>query len=96
MKVPEVIPPGSTVRLVCYDDFTSDWKQDLGRTFRIGYYRKTDGLETIWLVNDDGEYEQTVDRDTLLKYFDLLSISRENDPFGRGRSPLRRKRRASV
>ncbi len=92
MKVPAAIPPRSVVRLVRYDDFTPDWSNDLGREFRIGYYSRSDGLNTIWLVNDDGKYEQTLDRDALLKYFDFVTLSRKKDPYGRSRPALGRRR----
>jgi hypothetical protein len=66
-----------------------DWKEDRGRIFRVGYYNRHDGLDCIWLVNDQGEYEQTTDRETLLKHFVILKLSNENDLFGDNRSPLR-------
>lgn len=43
----------------------------------MGYYNPKDGLDCIWLVNEDGEYEQTADRKFLLKYFDIERLSRE-------------------
>ena len=35
-----------------------------------------DGLGRIWLVNENGKYEQTTDRDFLLKYFEIERLSR--------------------
>jgi len=32
-----------------------------------------DGLNTVWLVNELGKYEQTVDQRSILRYFDILS-----------------------
>ena len=81
---PDVIPPGTTVRLARADDNTPEWKGEEGRAFTIGYYCSDEGcgLETIWLVNDKGQYEQTVDRPGLLKYFDILSLTDDTDYFG--------------
>jgi|SRR6266436_2979442 len=57
-----------------------------------GYYNPKDGLDCIWLVNEDGEYEQTTGRESLLKFFDIEHLSQESSLFGRGRPRLRRMR----
>jgi hypothetical protein len=44
-----------------------------------------DGLDCIWLVNDQGKYEQTIDHDFLQKYFDIETLSRERSLYGRNR-----------
>ena len=89
-RIPKVIPPRSRVRLLRADDQTPSWKKDIGRQFRVGYYSRKDGLDCIWLVNEEGEYEQTTNLKFLLKYFDVEHWSREKSFFGRGRRPLRR------
>jgi hypothetical protein len=89
MDVPEVIPPQSIVVLRAADQETPAWKNDVGRRFRVGYYSRQDGLDCIWLVNDAGDYEQTTDRRTLLKYFSLEKLSKVRDHFGESRPPLR-------
>jgi hypothetical protein len=98
MKVPRIIPPKTVVRLGRYDDSTPQWRRQIGREFRVGYYSRHDGLECIWLVNDSGDYEQTTDRATLLMYFDILKLSHEVNVFGVNRSPLgaRRRRRTAA
>ena len=87
-KIPKVIPPRSRVRLIRVDDQTPFWKRDIGREFRVGYYNAEEGLDCIWLVNEEGEYERTTDRKFLLKYFDVEHWSGEKDFFGRGRRRL--------
>jgi len=87
--LPKVVPPRSIFRLVRSDNKTIGWKADVGRVFRIGYYRQQDGLDVIWLVNDKGEYEQTTDRDFLQKYFEPVEISNESDFFGRQKPQLK-------
>ena len=98
MKIPRIIPPKTVVRLSRYDEGTPRWRKQIGRLFRVGFYSPNDGLECIWLVNDAGEYEQTVDRKSLLMYFDFLKLSYETDLFGERRSPLgsRKPRRKAV
>jgi hypothetical protein len=40
-------------------------------------------LDVIWLVNERGKYEQTTDRDFLMKYFEPIEISAETDLYGK-------------
>ncbi len=82
-----VVPPRSLVRLVRRDE---DWDPGLqiGDEFRIGYYRPQDGIETVWLVNKAGEYEQTWDQHDLLDYFELVRRSDETDLYGVNRPML--------
>jgi hypothetical protein len=89
-NLPKVIPPKSVVLLRSFDPkLTPDWKGDVGRVFRVGYYRPSDGLDCIWLVNEQGTYEQSTDRSTLLKHFVILKLSAESDFFGQRRGPLK-------
>ena len=84
----QIIPPLSVVRLARCDRHTPQWKNQIGRVFRVGYYSRQDGTDCVWLVNDAGEYEQTVEQVRLLKFFDLLERSSERALFGRNRPPL--------
>jgi hypothetical protein len=55
-----------------------------------------DGLYVIWLVNDEGGYEQTIDHDFLKEYFGVENQSKERSLYGRSRPkfrPLRQKDR---
>jgi hypothetical protein len=89
-NLPKVIPPRSLVILAKIDGKRSpDWVADLGRIFRIGFYNPSDSLDCIWLVNAKGQYEQTVDRKSLLDHFVLLKLSNERELYGRNRSPLK-------
>jgi hypothetical protein len=87
-KLPDIIPPRSVFRLVRSDAKTPGWKADVDRVFRIGHYSRKDGLDVIWLVNEQGKYEQTTDRDFLLKYFEPIEISGESDLYGDGKPPF--------
>ena len=86
--IPKVIPPRSRVRLVKADGHTPAWRKDVGRRFRVGYYSRKDGLDCIWLVDEDGKYEQTTDREFLLRYFVIEQLSGENNFYGVGKRRL--------
>src|SRR5438045_6470132 len=89
-NIPKVVPPRTVVILASIDrKETPDWTNDRGRLFRIGYYRRADGLDCIWLVNERAEYEQTTNRDSLLRHFIILQLSNEKDYFGDNRPPLK-------
>ena len=89
MKRRRPIPPLSIVRLVRSDSHTPAWNDQIGRTFRIGYYCQDCGMDCVWLVNDAGEYEQTVDQEGIKGYFDVVERSGERSLFGRNRPPIR-------
>ena len=89
-EMPRPIPPRSVVELIRADKGTPEWKQQIGRQFRIGYYSPQDGLDVVWLVDAAGEYCQTTDHDYLSKYFRIVRIARETDVYGTKRAKLRR------
>ncbi|HLW97935.1 MAG TPA: hypothetical protein VKR82_04765 [Candidatus Acidoferrales bacterium] len=82
------IPPTSVVRLSNAPRNTPRWRKDLGRIFRVGYYSRQDGLDCVWLVNDEGKYEQTTDHGDLFKYFDVIHLANEKSLYGRGKPPF--------
>jgi len=86
--VPNPIPPKSVVRLVAYPKDSSRWKKSLGGIYRVGYYSRQDGLDCIWLVNEAGEYQETVDHDYLSKYFDVIQTSDERSLYGEKRPQI--------
>lgn len=88
--MPDVIPPRSIVELAKADSKTPTWKNRIGVRFRIGYYSPLDGLGTIWLVDDEGNYVETTDRDFLIKYFKVVRLTATTNYFGTGCKPLKR------
>ncbi len=62
--------------------------ENVGRRFRVGYYSWMDGLDCIWLVNEEGQYEQTIDHDSLQKHFEVEEVSKERSLYGRNRPKL--------
>lgn len=90
---PKVIPPKTVVELVLRAGMPMLYRKRVGEQFRIGYYSRQDGLDDIWLVNDEGRYIGTTDREMLLRYFKIVRLSRERDYFGVRRRRLGKRRR---
>jgi len=88
MSLPEVIPPRSVVELIKADQTTPAWRNQIGKRYRIGYYNPRHGIECIWLVDNDGVYCETTDREYLLKYFKVIKLSNETDYWGMSRRKL--------
>jgi len=82
------IPPKSVVRLSACPKQTRLCKKKLGAIYRIGYYSRRDGLDCIWLVNEAGEYQETIDHDYLSKYFDVIQTSDEKNLYGAKRPQI--------
>jgi hypothetical protein len=91
---PVPIPPCSIVAVK--DIPRSPWAKKIGRLFRIGYYSRMDGLDCIWLIDETGQYRETLDHDYLYKFFEIRSISKERSLYGRGRPPFPRLKPAPV
>lgn len=88
MSVRKPIPPRSVVRLVTCPSGRHMWKKSLGAIYRVGYYSRRDGTDCVWLVNESGEYQETVDHDYLFKYFDIIQISDEKNLYGTNRPQI--------
>jgi hypothetical protein len=80
------IPPGTVVRVK--DSPSKEWKRNIGKRFRVGYYSQQDGLDCIWLVNADGKYEETIDHEFLYKFFEIELLSKERSLYGKNRPRL--------
>ena len=81
------IPPLSVVR-VAYKGNNRYFRKQNGRIFRVGYYSKMDGLDCIWLVNDEGGYEQTVNHEFLYRHFDVVQFADHANWYGRRRAKI--------
>jgi hypothetical protein len=80
-----IIPPLSVVKVTSADP---EWGRLLGLEFRIGYYRESDGLDCVWLVDETGDYCRTADQEMILEHFDVLHLSEEKDVFGINRPEI--------
>lgn len=83
----DAIPPLSVVRLISDNP---EWSDQKGSVFRIGYYRKKDGLDCVWLVDDAGGYCQTTDQQSIREDFAILNLSAEDDLYGLNRPVIGR------
>lgn len=43
----------------------------------------------IWLVDERGNYEQSTDRDFLIRYFDPVEVSNETNLYGDEKPPFK-------
>ncbi len=84
----ERIPPRSVVRLVAPPKEAKQWVQKRGLLCRIGYYSRQDGLDVVWIVDQFGEYVETMDQESVYRYFERVETSDEDDFFGDRRSPI--------
>ncbi len=82
---PVPIPP---VVRAAYKGTSVSFRKHNGRIFRVGYYSRADGLDCIWLVNDEGHYEQTVDHEFLYKHFDIIQFADQTNWYGRRRPKI--------
>jgi hypothetical protein len=80
---PVPIPPCSVVAV--RRGAGKPWVSKAGLVFRVGYYSKMDGLDCIWLVDETGSYDQTIDHECLDKFFEIRSVAKERSLYGRGR-----------
>jgi tryptophan synthase beta chain len=88
----KVVPPRSVVRQM------KDWdahegNSQVGRELRIGYYNPNDGLDCVWLVDENGRYFETTNQRSIGDVFEVLQRSDETDVFGQYREPLESRRR---
>ena len=60
----------------------------IGKTLRVGYYSRQDGLDVIWIVYPNGEYGESIDHSHLYRYFEILYVSSETDLYGDDRPVL--------
>jgi homotetrameric cytidine deaminase len=83
-----VIPPLSVVQALRAAAHEPAWKEYEGRIFRIGYYHQEDGLNCVWLVDDGGKYEKSVDQETIRTHFKILHVSQETELLGANRPAI--------
>jgi hypothetical protein len=83
---PTPIPPRAVVRVK--GSPTKKWKSNIGKRFRVDYYSPQEGLDCIWLMDDDGEYQETVDHEFLYKFFEIELLSKERSLYGKNRPRL--------
>jgi hypothetical protein len=60
----------------------------LGKRLRVGYYRRSEGLNVIWIVYPSAEYGETTDHSHLREFFKIVVDSGETDFYGDSRPIL--------
>jgi len=90
------IPPRTVLKLRRLWPHARRHGREVGQTYRVGYYCRSCGTETIWLVGADGRYNWTADRPFVSRFFDVVETSNERSLYGRNRprlTPLRSERK---
>lgn len=77
-----MIPPLSEVKIIKVAEDQPDWAGQKGRLFRVGYWRKHDGLGRVWLVDHEGNYFKTVGQEMIKTHFEVVTESTVTDLFG--------------
>ena len=75
-------PPLTVLRLKKLWPNARKQGHEKGRIWRVGYFSKQDGLDCIWLVDESGKYDWTVDAGWIDDKFEVLVLSKERDYFG--------------
>ena len=84
----KILPPLTVLRLKKLWPHARKQGKEKGQIYRIGYYCKNCGTDTIWLVDEKGEYGWTADREFVDNYFEILKLSNERSIYGEGRPKL--------
>lgn len=75
MKRKEIVMPGTKLKLVKLWPHGRK-RHETGERWKVGYYCRTCGLDTIWLVDKKGKYSWTIDYDFLNKHFEIKEKSK--------------------
>ncbi|MEO0588359.1 MAG: hypothetical protein AAF078_12055 [Planctomycetota bacterium] len=86
--LPKPIPPRTVLRLVKLWPHARKQGREVGQVYRVGYYCRGCGRDTVWLVNRKGEYSWTADRDFIERHFKVVELSRERSLYGKGKPKL--------
>ena len=80
------IPPRSLIRV--RDDNPGPHRALASQLLRVGFYRKTDGFNVIWIVYANGEYGETTNHTYFNRHFMVLKETSETDLYGTYRPSL--------
>ena len=84
----KILPPRTVLKLVKLWPHARKHGHEKGDIHRVGYYCKKCGIETVWLVNHEGKYDWTADKEWIEKHFIIVEFSKERSVFGKGRPKL--------
>ena len=80
--------PRTVVRLKKLWPYARQQGKEIGQIYRIGYYCRNCGLDTVWLVDKSGGYSWSADNDFIDRYFEVIEISKERSVFGKGKPKI--------
>ena len=84
----DILPPLTVLRLDRLWPHARKQGRENGQIYRVGYYCKSCGIKTIWLVDSTGDYNWTADLPFIKKHFSVLTPSKERSIYGKGREIL--------
>ena len=76
------IPPRSILRIKKLWPHARKQGHEKGAIRRVGYYSIQDGLDCVWLVDSEGNYNWTIDHEELYDKFEVIEYSDEIDHYG--------------
>ena len=96
-KKTKPLPPRTVLRLAKLWPYARQKGHEIGEIRRVGYYSPQDGLDCIWLVDENGAYNWTADHAWVYDKFEIVRLSTETDMFGKTKrrlGPLRKQGKA--
>jgi hypothetical protein len=81
----DILVPGTVLKLLKLWPNARKQGHEVGEIWRVGYYTKNDGLETIWLVDRHGSYCWTADREFIADKFSIEYVPRNRSLYGVGK-----------
>lgn len=82
------IPPKTVLRLTKLWPHARKQGREIGQIYRVGYYCPHCGRDTIWLVDPNGIYNWTADREFVERFFEVITASQERSLYGKGRPKI--------
>ena len=86
MKRP--LPPRTVLRLLRLWPHARKQGCEIGQIWRVGYYSRQDGDDTVWLVDQNGKYSWTANHDFISRHFEIVEISNEKSLYGAARETI--------
>lgn len=88
LPLPNPIPPRTVLRLAKLWPHARKQGHERGQIYRVGYYCRHCGRDTIWLVDSNGGYNWTADRTFIDRHFELVEVSNERSLYGKGKPKI--------
>lgn len=82
------IAPGTVLRLDKLWPHARKQNRERGQVYRVGYYCKCCGTDTVWLVDPEGAYSWSADRPFIDKHFSVIQRAKERSLYGKGKPEI--------